>query len=90
MKGARTSCAKARTARGDAAGGEGVTLELSGRAALALCFVSPAATAVETTGDVSEVRQERLDGGLSLALRLDGRARVEARYADISAGSSYL
>ena len=36
-------------------------------------------TAAEVPGDASQVREERVDGGLSLALRLDGRARIEAR-----------
>ena len=58
--------------------GDGVTLELSGRAALVLRFVSPAATAAEVHGDASEVREEQVDGGLTLTLRLDGRARVNA------------
>ena len=59
--------------------GEGVGLDLAGRALLALRFVSPRATAVEVAGDVSEVREERIDGELILSLRLDGRARVSAR-----------
>ena len=57
---------------------DGVALELSGRAEVALRFVSPAATSAEATGSVSDVRQEQVDGGLMLTLRLDGRARVKA------------
>jgi alpha-D-xyloside xylohydrolase len=58
--------------------GEGVALALEGRASVVLRFASPAATAARATGDVSAVLGERVEGALTLALRLDGRARVEA------------
>jgi alpha-D-xyloside xylohydrolase len=58
--------------------GEGVVLDLSGQGSFALRFLSPVASSAEATGDVSDVRQERIDGALTLSLRLDGRARVAA------------
>ncbi len=58
---------------------DGVALDLSGQANLKLRFVTPAATSVETTGSVTDVRQEHIDGALTVALRVDGQARVAAR-----------
>jgi hypothetical protein len=58
---------------------EGATLDLSGRAVLVLRFLSPPAAAADVSGDVSEVRQNRVDGRLAIELRLDGSARVRAR-----------
>ena len=59
--------------------GDEATLELAGQGLLSLRFVSPPVAAAEATGDISAVRQERVDGTLALTLRLDGRARVSAR-----------
>ncbi len=67
---------------------EAEVASFEGRAALALRFVSPAATAAEVHGDASQVREERVDGGLSLALRIDGRARLNAHSPNTAAGSS--
>jgi alpha-D-xyloside xylohydrolase len=59
--------------------GENVTLELSGKADLALRFVSPHATTAEVSGEASDVHREQVDGALTLRLRLAGDARVSAR-----------
>jgi hypothetical protein len=60
--------------------GEGVELDLSGSVPeLTLRFLSPGATTVEATGDVSDVRQERIENVSTLSMRLDGTARVSAR-----------
>lgn len=56
-----------------------LTLELAGLASLRLRFSSPAPSAAEATGEVSELREEQVDGALTLSLRLHGRARIEAR-----------
>ncbi len=56
----------------------GVAIDLSGRANVILRFVSPAASSAETSGSVSGVRQERLDGALTLSLHVNGQAHVTA------------
>jgi alpha-D-xyloside xylohydrolase len=57
----------------------GVTLDLSGKANIKLRFLVPAASSIEASGDLSDVRQERIDGALAVSLRLDGHGRVVAR-----------
>jgi len=59
--------------------GGGVSLELVGRAELALRFVSPAAARADVAGDVDGVVQDVIGGALTVALRLNGSARVTAR-----------
>jgi hypothetical protein len=58
---------------------EGAILELAGAGELALRFVSPNATKADVSGDASDVRQEQVDGALTLRLALNGEARVIAR-----------
>lgn len=59
--------------------GEALSLDLSGRCDVSLRFLSPAVSAVEAAGDVAAVEERRSDGVLTLALQLDGAARIEGR-----------
>jgi alpha-D-xyloside xylohydrolase len=59
--------------------GDGASLELEGQAELVLRFLSPAATSADVSGGAADVVQNTASGVLTVALRLDGRARVAAR-----------
>ncbi len=59
--------------------GEGVKVDLAGSGMIALRFASPPATGAEVDGDASHVSRQRVDERLVVAIRLDGRAQVQAR-----------
>jgi alpha-D-xyloside xylohydrolase len=57
----------------------GVEIVLTGKANVMLRFVSPTVSSAETSGAVSDVREERIDGVLAVSLRVDGQGRVVAK-----------
>jgi alpha-D-xyloside xylohydrolase len=56
--------------------GDGLVLDLEGKASLKLRFLAPGVRGAGVSGDAEDVRQEREDGSLTLNLRVDGSARV--------------